>query len=511
MASLKKIGFFWGEDKITIVEFDKNVPLQVVSASLGSKSGSSSPFSSSLTEEIQTTAVLQKMLQDNHISGGSFHVSLPMKEIILRSFIIPFVKQEEIQNVIKFEAKKYIPFDIQDLSFVFYAIPFLEDGNKRLQVIFFAARKEVLARYDRVLKLVNSKVSYCEPYMVSLSKALLFKKEIKPTDHLAFLILDKNLGRICFIDKGIPQFIREFPISSSSESEEVVDSVEDVNLKIVNEVGNSFDFYTRQFSGDRIDQMLLSSDAAQSDLLRALETELKVTIRQFSPVVTVGADAQNDTMDAIYALGACVSAPMESLSGFNFLGDQKKSSDSGAQNALAGVSDSMKDVLYVFLICAALLAGVFVFFQAQLKVAQQQYDQLTRQEGNFKNVPVDSIQAETGGNISRLAGYKGIRRKSDVVSVILKVASHLPQGVLLANLNITYNQDSQEALSMTIDMKGEALQGDPNEQIAIVYRIFSDFKSDKELAGYVKQLNLVSINREEFNGRPSTGFVIHCS
>ena len=156
------------------------------------------------------------MLQDNHITGGSFYVSLPMKEIILRSFIIPFVKQDDIQNAIKFEAKKYMPFDIQDMSFVFHTIPFAEGQSKRLQVIFFAARKEVLARYERIFKQVNAEVSYCEPYMVSLAKALLFKKEIKPTDHLAFLILDKNLGRICFIDQGIPQFIREFPISSPS-------------------------------------------------------------------------------------------------------------------------------------------------------------------------------------------------------------------------------------------------------------------------------------------------------
>ena len=215
MASSKRIGFFWGEERVTIVEFEKNAPLQVVVSPLGSKTNTSSPFSSNLTEEIQITVILKKMLQDNHITGGTFCVSLPMKEIILRSFVIPYVKPDDIQNAIKFEAKKYMPFDIQDLSFVYYTIPFAENQTKRIQVIFFAARKEVLARYERIFKQVNMVVSYCEPYIVSLTKALLFRKEINPADHLAFLILDKNIGRICFIDKGIPQFIREFPISPS--------------------------------------------------------------------------------------------------------------------------------------------------------------------------------------------------------------------------------------------------------------------------------------------------------
>ena len=41
MASSKKIGFFWGEEKITVVEFDKNAPLQVVSSPLDSKTNTS--------------------------------------------------------------------------------------------------------------------------------------------------------------------------------------------------------------------------------------------------------------------------------------------------------------------------------------------------------------------------------------------------------------------------------------------------------------------------------------
>ena len=100
MVSSKRIGFFLGEEKITLVEFEKNVPLHVISSPLDSKTNVSSPFTSNLAEEIQITAIFKKMLQDNRITDGPFYVSLPMKEIILRSFVIPFVKQEDVQNVI---------------------------------------------------------------------------------------------------------------------------------------------------------------------------------------------------------------------------------------------------------------------------------------------------------------------------------------------------------------------------------------------------------------------------
>jgi len=508
MASSKKIGFFWGEDKITVIEFDKNVPIQIVSSPIGAKTNVPSPFSSNLTEEIQITAVLQKLLQDNHISGGSFYVSLPAKDIILRSFIIPFVKPELIHDAIKFEAKKYMPFDIQDLTYVFHTVLFADGQGKRLQVIFFAVRKEVLTRYERIFKQVNAQVSYCEPYMVSLTKALLFRKEIKPVDHLAFLILDKKLGRICFIDQGIPQFIREFPVSASSEEEEGKDPSEVLNSKIANEVGNSFDFYGRQFSGERIEQMLVSSDFVQKNLLNTLETEIKVKIRKFSSAINIGVRPAGNDMDAIYALGACVPPPMESLSGFNFLEDKKIKPM--FQGSLMEIFYSLREVLYVLLICLALLAGVYFYFQMQMKVTQQQFDQLSAKQGAFTGQSIDSITSETQAKTDKLHDYKEIRTRSDMTLIILTLASHLPEGALLNDLSISYVQGGTGS-NVTIDMKGDVFKDDPDEQIAVVNKVYSDLKQDKELSKYVTSVNLGPLNREEFKGRQVTGFNIHCS
>jgi Tfp pilus assembly PilM family ATPase len=510
MASSKKIGFYCSEEKVTLVEFDKNSPTQVVNSSLSSKSSASSPFSSSLTEEIQITSILQKILQENKITSTSFYVSLPMKEIILRSFIIPFVKQEDIQNAIKFESKKYMPFDIQDLTFVYHTIPFSEGQNKRLQVIFFAVRKEVLARYDRIFKQVNAEVAYCEPYMVSLSKTLLFQKEIKPTDHLAFLNLDKNLGRICFIDKGIPQFIREFPVKPVAQHEDVSESNESLNLRIVNEVANSFDFYARQFSGDRIEQMLVASDLVQPDLLGILETELKVKITKYTPVITTLSTSQSNDMDAIYAMGACVTPSLDSLSNFNFLGSKK--TKPGFEGGFSPLKNSI-EIVFVLLICLAVLVGCFVFFQIHLKIAQSQYDQLVAKQGASKDTTIEFIQGEMQQSSDLLAKYKNIRIKSDVASIVVRIASHLPQGALLSDLTISYGTDDPNSnkASVVIEMRGNVYKEDPNEEIAEVEKIYSDFKEDKELAQFVTKVNLVSLNRQMIGARQLTQFIINCS
>ncbi len=508
MASSKRIGFFWGAEKITLVEFEKNAPLQVVSSPVSSKFDTLSPFKSDLSEEIQIVAVFKKMLQDNRLTDGSFYVSLPMEEIILRSFVIPFFKQSAIHNAIRFEAKKYLPIDIQELTFVFYTAPFTENAIKRLQVILFAVRKKFLDRYQRIFEQVNVAVSYGEPCMVSLVKVLLYKKEITPSDHCAFLILDKNVGRICFVNEGIPQFIREFSISSNSPSEETKDNIETSNLKIVNEVGNSFDFYAREFSEHPVGQVLVLAEALDQDLSNALEAELKIKLRKVSPVITMGAGQSND-MDAIYAMGACVEPPMESLSGFNFLGDNAPKAQ--FKTTLMEGLESYKEALFVFSICVIFLVGVYVLFQVQLKVAQQQYNQFSSKQGVVLNAPVGSIQDELKDNTDKLAAYKNIRTKSDIAFILLRVASHLPQGALLQALKISYDQGDSNDTHVAIDMQGYVLGKDPNGQIAVVNQIFSDFKNDKELFRFIKKVNLVSLSRGDLNGRQATGFSIHCS
>ncbi len=486
---------------------EKNTPVEAISALMDSRIDPGSPFSPGLTEEIQMTASFQKILQDHRFKDGDFCVSLPIKDILLRSFVIPWVAPGEFQNVIKFESKKYIPLDIKDVSFVFHAVSFTENQIKRIQVIFFAVQKEVLARYERVFQKGNVNVFFCEPCSVSLAKALLYKKEIKPTDHLAFLYLDQNSGYICFIDKGIPQFVHEFIINAPGTLESVKDGGE--LTRILNEAGNSFDFYARQFGAARVDQMIVSSSLERQDLLDALATELKVKIKKFSPLISTVGTERIDHIDAMYALGAGVDAPMNSLSAFNFFENKTPKSKFG--NIYELIVNEYKDVLFTFLVCLFLLVGVYVFFQMGLKDAQRKYDDLALKQGAFINEPLESIQTQIQENKSKISAYKNIRIKSDMASIMLRVASLLPQGAWLTGLNVQYEGGSVKSTHVTIDMTGYLFKDDPNEQMSAVNSLVLGFRKDKILSKFIKKVTLGSLTRNDMDGRVVTSFSIHCS
>ncbi|MDE1920740.1 MAG: hypothetical protein KGJ09_04945 [Candidatus Omnitrophica bacterium] len=511
MASSKRIGLFLGEDKLTLLQFEKNSPTRVISSPLGLKSDKASPFTTDLTGEVQSVAILKKMLQDNRIANDYFYVSLPLKEIILRSFIIPYVKPDDLPNAVKFEAKKYLPFDIQELSYVFHTIPVNEGMQRQLQVIFFAARKDVLVRYERISVQVNMTVAYGEPYIVSLTKALLFRKEIRATDHLAFLALDRNFGRICFINGGIPQFIREFPVGTPAQTEETGGGLEeDLNARIVKEVGNSFEFYARQFNAEGIQQILVLTEFVSKGLLEALESDLKLKASNFSPVINTDAFGQSNDIDAIYAMGACVTPSVEALSRFNFFHD-KNIKQGAASSDFLRILTTYKEIILTSLLCAGLLVVLYASFQLHLKLIRDQYSRLTSTEGNFLNQTQDSIEAQAQQTMDKLNQYKNVRTKSDVSGIILRLAAYLPQGTLLTQLNIDNNQGDSNDAHVVIDIQGMVVSGGPDRQIETVNRMFLGFKKDKWLAKYISHVNLVSLTHQTYNNKEVTGFSIHFS
>ena len=360
-----------------------------------------------------------------------------------------------------------------------------------------------MERYEHIFNQVNAVISHCEPCMVSLAKVLLSKKEISPEDNIAFLILDKNLGRICFIDRGIPQFIREFFIASQSPLEEAQASMESLNLKIVNEVANSFDFYVRQFSSDRIGQMLISAEGYGQDLSVALEAELKIKIRKTAPIITAG--EQSNNMETIYAMGACIDPPLATLSGINFL--ENKKTKSGFQVDFGEYVKQYKELIFISVMCGMLLLGMRIFFQVQLKVAQAKYSQLSLKEGAELNTPLASIQTDLSDTNDKLTAYKNIRTKSNVVLILLRIASHIPQGAKLKIVTIDYNQTdtNDNTAHVTFDLQGNVVGDDSNAQIVVVNQVYSDIKNDIELSQFVKTVNLVSLNSND----KSTDFVIH--
>ncbi len=123
MAEEKQLGIFWDDDALYFTatlgtDLEKTFRIPIEEESGGTiKDGPLSPGGMALISAIQST------LQKEKIPSSVVNLSLPAKEIIFRSFVIPWMQQHELTSVVEFEASKYIPFSLDELSFSFHPIP----------------------------------------------------------------------------------------------------------------------------------------------------------------------------------------------------------------------------------------------------------------------------------------------------------------------------------------------------------------------------------------------------
>ncbi len=134
----------------------------VYAAELTGVRGSS--FLKNLTQ-VETGPDLQetvlKLVQKAGLQGRKGVVALSGHEAIVRCFGLPLIPRKEVPNAARFEAQKYMPFDIKDLYFDYEVHP--DPEQRKLRVVFLAARKDLIDRWIGAMTAAGVEVEAVEP------------------------------------------------------------------------------------------------------------------------------------------------------------------------------------------------------------------------------------------------------------------------------------------------------------------------------------------------------------
>ncbi|MBI3314767.1 MAG: pilus assembly protein PilM, partial [Candidatus Omnitrophica bacterium] len=333
MPGPRKLGIFWSENSFTLVETQGSLPVGAVLVPLGDAvKRPDSPLGSDGSEDLRTVAVLQKTLRDRKIDVPKVYLSLPSKDVILRSFTVPLVKPEELGGLVEFEAKKYVPFNLKELVFVYHSTPLVENKIKKLRVIFCAARKDVLDRYERICAQANLVVVGADPAAMGLAKVLVSRNHMRTDQRACVLHVDGRLGRMMFFDRGVIQFMREFPLFAAGGEGEP--DAEVVKSRLLNEARNSMDYYDRQISHDKINEIIVLGPPQAGELAQFVGHDLGIPVKHLPGSLNI-AHFQACQVEGLYALGACVSNVLPVMSVFNFI---RKKSAASFKTAVFGLS-----------------------------------------------------------------------------------------------------------------------------------------------------------------------------
>lgn len=514
MAHKKRIGISFGVNSISVVESDKRAIANYFDTPHSLFDSSKQPAGQDSAYDVKLIALLQKSLRDKKINEVEVNLSLPIRDIILRSFFVPWVAPNELKGVVEFEARRYIPFKIEELTYNYYGSSIAEKGGRRYRILFAAIRKATLERYTSILDQAGLKVTFTEPSAVSLLRLLAFKKHLQRRQKIAVLQTTKTDGTIMIIDDYMPNFVREFQLVGPM-TENIPVEPETTHNRLLSEMRISLDYYRRQHAPGQIEKLLLISTQQSTQISELIQQNLQI------PSTTVAARTLHSLEEEVGAgvLNAFGAALHENVSfpiNVNLTKPQTKAAAAG-EGALEIVASDFTSTKKVAIVCAVIILLVFLIAKLSVAASEHKISSLTKQQGVYEGLTIEAIDQKRQELIDKLNRYKEVPRSSNIAFFLSRIPNLLPEGAWLTKLSIHSSsglfqeEKSGEMLKrVSINMSGYVFSQEIAHQVEILNELVAQLKKEKSFASWFSEITINQVSRQPLGNHTATYFEITC-
>lgn len=205
-------------------------------------------------------------------------VAPPSEEVMVRYFEMPriHIQRKAVATAVKYEARKYIPFKLDEVISDFQII---EDRERtpRMKVIFVAVRQTSLSRHLDIFKQLGLRVQSVDVLFSSLMRSFLLTHEIDKKDTAVIVHIDNQRADISIVHNNIPYLCRDVSLSSG-----ILLGAEERQSRIqglIKEISLSLEYYKKLFAGKTISKILLCGIGELEDFAKDIAGELGLPCR----------------------------------------------------------------------------------------------------------------------------------------------------------------------------------------------------------------------------------------
>ncbi|MEW6008087.1 MAG: pilus assembly protein PilM [Candidatus Omnitrophota bacterium] len=516
IKSLKKtqLGIYLGQDALSIVEFAGKEIRRHCRQSLSSFGASLDEISE---DDIKFAAVIQKAIRENDFSSRDAHIALPAFDVLVRFFNIPVVSKKDMDSTVNFEARKYIPFRIEELIFKFIS---QRKDAKSLEIIFAAIKKKIIDKYIKVFNQVGFNILSLEPSSLSFLRLAYIKTKLNREGKRGALIvdIDSNLsnGDIIILDSGLPCFIRDIsltssmPIGGSEETQAVLS-------KLVNEIRISIDYFRHRQNRreNNILNIYLFSDSNQViSWAEMITQELGIKCASFEAGKLLNIEGAH--CDLLKAAGASLRQIVRFPIDLNLL--RKEPQIKKAQPQFEAISKTFisKTTFKKYAISVAVLTSMvfLIWFWGNIKVkrVEKQVSDLVTLKGksifalkgaNLELNDLQKIKESLKGELSQIKST--ISQKVYLTEKIERLSKLLPEGVWLERLNFRKDLNSLE-----INLEGFAYLEMSQDELPAINQLLNNLRSDTLFKEGFKEIVLSSVSQSSVDDFVVRQFQIQC-
>lgn len=419
--------------------------------------------------------------------------ALPEAKIMVRHFDIPLLPRSEQAQAIRFEAKKYIPFKMDEVISDFKIINISKD-KKIMRIFFVAAEKADLEEQLKLFKDGDIKLAGIDIAPFALLRVLnINHKLIKKNETVALLQFDEaeSSASINIIEANYPTISRDIPITQDREI---------LMEKLVNELRLSFDYYKRKPASKEITRMLILGKGDLAQTAKRLQEELTIPTDIVELSNLIKGDGVN-SVGAILAAGAAMNALGKDIYGVNLL-------PTGARVKKIRLEGPLAPFVSVAaaLVLIALLYGVTL-----VQLAKSQYNVVLGKARALpaatQEMPISALERlknETSEKIKFLRAL--LDKKIYMTDKLSQLAANLPDGVWISSLDARCTAD----FNITMTLQGAVFLKDPSQQMNTATKFLKTLKQDEVFMKGFDYCEFGDLKRDSREGHDITNYSIRC-
>ncbi len=253
---------------------------------------------------------IQKAFSARKLKSQDVAIALSGHSVIIKKISIPATSEEELAEVIPWEAEQYIPFDVEDVNLAYQVLKGGGEGN--MDVLLVAAKKDKINDYTSVVTQAGKNPALVDVDVFALQNCYEMNYEIDPSAGTALINIGASTTNVAILKGSNSIFWRDISVggnhyndairkelSLSFDQAEILKRGEGVDgipvenvtpiLASINdfvgaEIQKTIDFFKNTTPGESIEKLVLAGGSSRVPHLKeSLAERFRVPVELMNP------------------------------------------------------------------------------------------------------------------------------------------------------------------------------------------------------------------------------------
>lgn len=453
---------------------------------------------------------IKRSFQEAGVRAKTASLAVSAEGSMIRYFDLPVLPKKEEKNAVRFEAQKYVPFDMKDLYYDYERYSDTTVGG-RARIIFFACKKQWVDQISSLILLAGAKVMRVELACQAVVRAFCHAstKKTGQVQAMVFPNDDQRSAELILFKENSVLFARRISFTQQQDS-----VTPDIPF-FISEMRISFDYFFENFKNEKIATIHLvvaSPDASRQSLREIMQKELSLPVELFvfpqktgsDQVLTTGTAAsyglvladlspdKNKGINLKHPDAAVATIPWE---------EEKKQLQALAVKEIIGI--------------AAALLGIFVFSSSMIS---SKNNELQRAFASYPKPESASIQdsmndlqmKKTQLIIKTTFGAALLDRRNYLTTKMNELAKTVPSRVRLTRLHYDDAINNRGSSDLVLHIEGYALFSEAGNELSTINELMQRLSENKDFLTGFEEIKLASTKKATLRGAPATKFILDC-